>query len=86
MNHNGNLFKEEPPVKDYVQKYFPEKELNEMETKLLAHDVDNKLKHNRTHVRGLFRHILALKHYMMDKNVKWYKKSIRFIYLFPILL
>ena len=76
MNHNANLFKEELPVKDYVKKYFPEKELNEMETKLLAHDVDTKLKNNRTHVRGLFKHILALKHYMMDKNVKWYKKSV----------
>jgi uncharacterized membrane protein YkvA (DUF1232 family) len=76
MNNNGNLYKEELPVKEYIKKYLPEKELNEMETKLLSHDVDVKLKHNRTHVKGLFKHIIALKYYMMDKNVKWYKKSV----------
>ena len=75
-NGKNNLFKEEPPVQDYLEKYFPEKELTDKETKILAHDVDIKLKNNRKNVRGLFKHILALKLYMMDRNVKWYKKSV----------
>ena len=74
-NGKNNLFKEEPPVEDYIKKYFPEKELTEMETQVLSYDVDTKLKKNKTSVRGLFKHIIALKLYMMDKNVKWYKKS-----------
>lgn len=73
-NGKNNSFKE-PLVQDYVKDYFPEKELTDSETQVLALDIDTKLKKNKANVRGLFKHVIALKLYMMDKNVKWYKKS-----------
>jgi len=73
-NGKNNSFKG-PPVQDYVKDYFPEKELTDSETQVLALDIDTKLKKNKANVRGLFKHVIALKLYMMDKNVKWYKKS-----------
>ncbi|MFI5145274.1 MAG: hypothetical protein ACHQJ4_06715 [Ignavibacteria bacterium] len=52
-----------------------EDELSDLESHVLA-GTDNKLKDNYRHNDEIIDNLKALKSYLLDKNVKWYKKSI----------
>lgn len=58
-----------------ASKFYPAEELSEKDTISLAHQIDKKVKNNKGKLSFL-KHIFALKNYMLDKDVKWYKKSI----------
>lgn len=66
-----NFLKDNPSA----GKYYPAQELSEKETINLTEQLDKKVKSNKGKLNFL-KHIFALKGYILDKKVKWYKKSI----------
>ena len=72
--YNGN--KQEVLEVDFLEEYYTEKPLNEKEEKELAEKLDKKVKANRRNVFKILSHLKALKKYMLDKDVKWVRKSI----------
>jgi uncharacterized membrane protein YkvA (DUF1232 family) len=61
---------------DYLEDYYREDELSELEAHVLSGKVERKARKNRSSIRGFIKHLIALKNYMLDRNVKWYKKSV----------
>ncbi len=61
---------------DFLEDYYREGELSELETHVLSQKVQRKAERNKNSVKGFIKHIIALKKYMMDRNVKWYRKSV----------
>jgi uncharacterized membrane protein YkvA (DUF1232 family) len=60
-----------------LEGYIPQEELSELETEVLAESLDSKIASNKTRLQpGIIKHLKALRNYLFDKNVKWYKKSI----------
>ncbi|MGH2574196.1 MAG: YkvA family protein [Ignavibacteria bacterium] len=60
---------------DLLNEYYPESELSEDEAYQLAGKVDKKMHRNKNKLNFL-NHIKALRNYLFDKNVKWYRKSV----------
>ena len=58
-----------------TDEYYSGEELSEAETNKLAHSVEGKIEDYKLAWKFI-KHLRALKDYMTDKNVKWYKKSI----------
>lgn len=61
---------------ELLEDYYSGEELSEIETQVLAGDVDEKIERNKTRVFNLIGHLKALKNYMLDPDVKWYRKSV----------
>jgi uncharacterized membrane protein YkvA (DUF1232 family) len=66
-----NFLKDNP----VMSKFYPAEGLSEKDALNLAQQLDKKVKNNKGKISFL-KHIFALKKYMFDKDVKWYKKSI----------
>ncbi len=61
---------------NFLEEYYPEKPLSEKETIELSRDVDRKIKTSKRSIFKVISHLKALKKYMLDKDVKWYRKSV----------
>jgi uncharacterized membrane protein YkvA (DUF1232 family) len=72
--YNGN--NQEVLEVDFLEEYYTDKPLTEKEEKELAEKLDKKVKANRRNVFKIISHLKALKKYMLDKDVKWIRKSI----------
>jgi|SRR4030095_2293441 len=73
--NNHNKITEIPEV-DLLEDFYSEKPLSEAEMKEVSKALEKKVKTNRRNVFKIFSHLKALKNYMLDKNVKWIKKSV----------
>lgn len=62
---------------DLLEEYYTENELSELETHVLAGRVNKKIADNKKWLNlDILRHFKALRSYLFDKDVKWYRKSI----------
>jgi len=50
--------------------------VDEAESQRIAEEIDNTIKSNRKSLLNVLAHIKALKKYMLDRNVKWIRKSV----------
>lgn len=81
MPENNNSYTRNPEITDIgeidlLTEYYSDKPLSEREEKELAEKMDRKVKANRKSVFKVLSHLKALKKYMLDKDVKWVRKSI----------
>lgn len=58
-----------------LHKYIPEEELSDIEQDELVIEIDKKITYNRT-LLPFLKHLIALKRYFLDPEIKWYRKSI----------
>ncbi|MGA2668493.1 MAG: YkvA family protein [Ignavibacteria bacterium] len=73
----NNIFNTDNENGGFIEDYLPQEELSELETQVLAESVDRKLEKNRIKLQpGIIKHLIALRKYLFDKNVKWYRKSV----------
>jgi uncharacterized membrane protein YkvA (DUF1232 family) len=61
---------------DMPQDYYREKPLTGSEAEELAENLEKKIKANKNSVFKILNHLKALKNYMLDKDIKWYRKSV----------
>jgi uncharacterized membrane protein YkvA (DUF1232 family) len=61
---------------NFLEEYYPDKPLSEAEVYELDRNVEKKTKANKKNIFKVFSHLKALRRYMMDKDVKWYRKSV----------
>ncbi len=66
-NNNGD---------ELLEEYYTGEELSDLETQVLAGKVEDKISRNKKNIFNLISHLKALKNYMLDKNVAWYRKSV----------
>jgi len=67
----------EPEYKENIlQDYYTEKPLSTSEAEELAENLEKKIKANKKSVFKILNHLKALKNYMLDKDIKWYRKSV----------
>lgn len=60
---------------DIPVEYYPENELTEAETDELVRRTEEKAVSTKA-MKSFVRHLRALGKYLLDKNVKWYRKAI----------
>ena len=61
---------------NYLEKYYNEDELSDLESHVLSAKVERKARGNKRSIRSFLKHINALKKYMLDGKVQWYRKSV----------
>lgn len=61
---------------ELLDEYYAGEELSELETEVLAGKVEDKITQNKSRIMSFLSHIKALRDYLFDKNVKWYRKSV----------
>ena len=61
---------------ELLEDYYAGEELSELETQVLTGNVDEKIERNKTRLFNLIGHLKALKNYLLDPDVKWYRKSV----------
>ncbi len=61
---------------DLLDEYYTGEELTELEKEVLAVKVEDKITQNKSRVMKFLGHIKALRNYLFDKDVKWYRKSV----------
>ena len=59
-----------------LEEYYPERPLSEKETFELDRNVGKKIISSKKSILKVISHLKALRRYLMDSDVKWYKKSI----------
>ncbi len=59
-----------------LEEYYPERPLTEKETGELDRKVEKKITTGKKSIFKIISHLKALRRYMMDRDVKWYRKSI----------
>jgi uncharacterized membrane protein YkvA (DUF1232 family) len=64
------------PDIDFLDEYYAEKPLNEEEIKEVSENLDNKIRTSKRSISKVLGHLKALKNYMLDKDVKWVRKSV----------
>lgn len=64
------------PDIDFLEEYYTEEPLNEEEIQEVSQTLDKKIKANRRSIFKILSHLRALKNYMLDKDVKWIRKSV----------
>lgn len=69
-------YSEENNYTDYLDEYYREDELSELEAHILSKKVEKKTSRNKRSIRSFLKHIIALKKYLTDGDVKWYRKSV----------
>lgn len=77
----NNIYSHHPEITDigkvdFFEEYVPERPLTDDEQKELNIKLEKKVKANRRSIFKIISHLKALKNYMMDKDVKWVRKSI----------
>jgi uncharacterized membrane protein YkvA (DUF1232 family) len=70
INNNGNS------DINLLEDYYPDRPLSEKETIDLDLNVEKKIVSSKKSIFKIISHLKALRRYMMDGDVKWYKKSI----------
>lgn len=60
---------------NFIKDYTPAEELTESETKELEEKLEQKLIKSKNRF-GFLKHINALRKYLINKDVKWYRKSV----------
>jgi uncharacterized membrane protein YkvA (DUF1232 family) len=60
---------------ELLEEYYSGEELSELETQVLAGNVEDKISKNKSRLFSFIGHLKALRNYLLDKDVKWYKKS-----------
>lgn len=68
ISNNGDI--------DLLEEYYPEKPLTEREKLELSDNLEGKIRANKRSIFKIISHLKALKRYMLDGNVKWYRKSV----------
>jgi uncharacterized membrane protein YkvA (DUF1232 family) len=81
MNDKTNGYTHHPEITDigkvdFLDQYYNERPLSENEQQELSKELDKKVKANRKSIFKIISHLKALKNYMMDKDVKWVRKSV----------
>jgi len=76
MNIQKNVTDIKEPDGDLLEEYYSEKPLNAEELKEVSDTLEKKIKTSRKSVFKVLNHIKALKNYMLDKDVKWVRKSV----------
>jgi uncharacterized membrane protein YkvA (DUF1232 family) len=61
---------------ELLQDYYPARPLTRDEELELETSVDRKITKNKKSIFKIISHLKALKRYMLDKDVKWYRKSV----------
>lgn len=61
---------------DFIEEYSVTEPLTPDEEKELSQTLDKKIKTSRKNIFKIFSHLKALKKYMLDKDVKWVRKSV----------
>jgi len=61
---------------NFLEEYYPERPLTSKETDELNQSVDKKIASSKKSIFKILSHLKALKRYMMDRDVKWYRKSV----------
>ena len=61
---------------DILEEYYPERPLSEKETFDLDRNVGKKILSSKKSILKVISHLKALRRYLMDSDVKWYRKSI----------
>lgn len=61
---------------ELLEKYYTEEELSDLEKQVLAGKVDEKVSRNKTRLFSLISHLKALKCYLLDPEVVWFRKSV----------
>lgn len=61
---------------ELLEQYYTGEELSDLETQVLAGKVDDKISRSKTRIFSLISHLKALKGYLLDPNVAWYRKSV----------
>lgn len=64
------------PDIDFLDEYYAEKPFNEKELKEVSENLDEKIKTSKRSIFKILGHLKALKNYMLDKDVKWIRKSV----------
>lgn len=59
-----------------MDEYYPEEPLTEKEAIELDRNVGKKIVQSKKSIYKIIGHLKALRRYMMDKDIKWYRKSI----------
>ncbi len=68
LSNNGDI--------DLLEEYYPEKPLTEKEKEELSDKLEGKIRSNKKSIFRIIGHLKALKNYMLDRDVKWYRKSV----------
>lgn len=61
---------------NFLDEYYPRKPLSDSETIELDRNIEKKVTSNKKSIFKILSHLKALRRYMMDKDVKWYRKSV----------
>ena len=61
---------------NFLEEYYPERPLSSKETDELNQSVDKKIASSKKSIFKILSHLKALKKYMMDGDVRWYRKSV----------
>jgi len=70
---NNNLNRNETEL---LEEYYTGGELSELETEVLVEKVEDKITRNKSRIMSFLGHLKALRNYLFDKDVKWYRKSV----------
>jgi uncharacterized membrane protein YkvA (DUF1232 family) len=77
MKEYENNYSDTDNDSDVLEDYRPQQELSELETEVLAESVDNKIAVNKKKLTpAIIKHLTALRKYLFDRNVRWYRKSL----------
>lgn len=61
---------------ELLEQFYTDNELSDEELKLVSKTLDKKIKSSRKSIFKILSHLKALKRYMLDKDVKWIRKSV----------
>lgn len=79
MKNNGlteNNGYNKPGEFNLLEDYLPERPLTEKETLVFDQNIEKKITSSKKSIFKILGHLKALRRYMMDGNVKWYRKSV----------
>ncbi len=72
---NNTIINENSDI-NFLEEYYPERPLSPKEADELNQSVDKKIASSKKSIFKILSHLKALKKYMMDGDVKWYRKSV----------
>lgn len=61
---------------DLLEEYYPERPLSDKEAIELDLKVEKKITSGNRNIFKVISHLKALRRYLMDRDVKWYRKSV----------
>jgi len=78
MKGHSKMSETEPDFvkKELIDEFYPEKQLSEKELNHVSESLDKKIKSSKRSIFKILSHLKALKKYMLDKDVKWIRKSV----------